>query len=422
MVERQLTTAAYGHVLTNIGCWTRDGQWLVYDTRSDAAGSQFDGRWIERVHATSGRVERLFESRNGAHCGVVTCCPVTDRVVFIAGPESPTLQWQYAAYHRRGLMLDLNQPPPRERFALDAMCYAPPFVAGALRGGSHVHTWDPTGRRVAFTYEDHVLAAIDRVALPHAERNQRNIGISSPGTSVEVPPTHERNHSGTHFSVLVTQTIDQPTAGSDEIDRAYEDAWLGRDGRRLAFLGDVVARNGARVTELFVLELPADLAQAGSAGPLEGTATTRPRPPRGCVQKRLTFSEDRPQPGLVGPRHWPRSLPDGSLIFCLMSDAHQQPQLFSVSPTDPRPQQLTRATGGVSSAFSVSCDGSWIAFIAEGCVMLVSPDGNETRRLTAAGPSETAPRPEACVFSPDGTQVAFVRRIQACNQLFVTEL
>lgn len=419
MQARQLTTTPYGHILTNTACWTRDSEWLVYDTRSDAAGSQFDGRWIERVHVATGQVERLYESQNGAHCGVATCCPRTDRIVFIHGPEAPTLDWQYAPYHRRGVILDLAQAHPREPIPLDAMCYAPPLVAGALRGGSHVHTWDPPGKRVAFTYEDHLLASIDRNVQPDAERNQRNIGISQPGRAVKATQSHPRNHDGSHFSVLVTHTTDQPRAGSDDIDRAYEDAWLGDDGRRLAFLGDVVGKSGARFAELFVCELPEDLTQVGELGPLAGTPTTRPRPPRGCLQRRLTFTEDRPQPGLCMPRHWPRSMPDGSLIFCLMSDALRQPQLFSVSPIDGRIYQLTRAVGGVTSTFSVSSDGQWIAFIAEGCVMLVTPDGRRTRRMTDPGPNESAPRPEACVISPDGQQVAYVRSINQCNQIFV---
>lgn len=415
----QLTTAQHGHILTNIGCWSRDSEWLVYDTRSDAAGSQFDGRWIERVHVQTGRVERLFESQNGAHCGVVTCCPTSDRIVFILGPEAPTLDWQYAPYHRRGVILDLAEAELRQLINLDAACYAAPLVAGALRGGSHVHTWDPLGQRVAFTYEDHLLASLDREQSPHAERNQRNIGISAPCRVVQVNQTHARNHSGSHFTVLATQTTDQPKPGSDEIDRAYEDAWLGRDGRRLAFLGDVVGKNGARFTELYLLVLPEDLTQASDQGPLEGTLSTRPRPPRGCIQRRLTFTADRVQPGIIGPRHWPRSTPDGELIFCLMSDNQRQPQLFGISTSDGRMHQVTRAAGGVSSAFSVSRDGAWIAYIAEGCVMLSSVDGREVRRLTEPCLPESVPRPEACVFSPDGSRVAFVRKVGEWNQICV---
>lgn len=416
-MERQLTTARHGHILTNTGCWSRDSQWLVYDTRSDAAGSQFDGRWIERVHVATGRVERLFESQHGAHCGVVTCCPVSDRIVFIHGPEAPTLDWQYGPYHRRGVILDLDATSPAT-LGLEANCYAPPLVPGALRGGSHVHTWDPSGKRVAFTYEDHLLAVLDRHSQPTAQRNQRNVGVSDPVQAVSVPKTHPRNHDGTHWSVLVTQTVDQPQPGSDQIDRAYEDAWLGRDGQRLSFLGDVVGRNGQRFTELFVLELPEDLTQPGEPGPLEGTPLTRPNPPRGCIQRRLTYTQDRPQPGLVSPRHWPRSTPDGAYVFCLMSDEHKRPQLFRVSVVEGGLVQITSAVGGVASAFSVSHDGQWVAYVADGQVWLTSVDGQVTRRLA----SGQQLRPEACVISPDNRYVAYVQHIASFNQIFVCEI
>ena len=71
-MERQLTTAAHGHLLTNANVWSPDGEWIVYDVRSDAAGATFDGTRIERVHVPTGRVEVLYESQHGAHCGVAS--------------------------------------------------------------------------------------------------------------------------------------------------------------------------------------------------------------------------------------------------------------------------------------------------------------------------------------------------------------
>ena len=50
----------------------------------------------------------------------------------------------------------------------------------------------------------------------------------------------------------------------------------------------------------------------------------------------------------------------------------------------------------------------------------------ETIRLTARSDDATAPRPEACVFSPDGRKIAFVRRKTesgpASNQICVAVL
>lgn len=422
-MDRQLTHDAYGHILTNTACWSRDGEWIVYDTRSDPAGTVFDGSSIERVHVASGRVERLYESQGGAKCGVATCCGVSDRVVFILGPEEPTADWPYAAWHRRGVFL---RPGQAQATPLDAMCYAPPLVPGALRGGSHVHTFDARGEVVAFTYEDHLLAEAQPGQA--AECNQRNVGISSPVRAVDVPQSHPRNHSGSHFSVLLTETCDAPRAGSDDITRACEDAWVGRAGYRipgqsdlqpaLAFLGEVLASSGERMVELFIVDLPPDVTVPGDDGPLEGTPRTRPRPPRGTRQRRLTYTERFPVPGISGPRHWPRSTPDGTQIFFLMRDALGSAQFWSISPSGGEPRQLTNLPGGVTSAFSVSADGRWLAHTAAGCVCVTSIESGVTLRLTEPREGPFGPRPEACVFAPQGHRIAYVRPVRSSQGTF----
>jgi hypothetical protein len=45
-----------------------------------------------------------------------------------------------------------------------------------------------------------------------------------------------------------------------------------------------------------------------------------PLSPKGCTQRRLTFTAQRKFPGIQGPRHWLRSSPDGSRIAFLMKD------------------------------------------------------------------------------------------------------
>ena len=68
--EVQLTHKPCGHILTNVNAWSSDGKWIVYDTRSDPAGTLFDGRTIEVVNAETREVRTVFESGNGAYCGV----------------------------------------------------------------------------------------------------------------------------------------------------------------------------------------------------------------------------------------------------------------------------------------------------------------------------------------------------------------
>ena len=451
MHERQVTCAAHGHMLTNSGVWSPDSRWIVYDTRSSPDGSVFDGTRIERVEFESGRIELLYESRNGACCGVVTASPVDDRVVFIVGPEQPTADWQYGPAHRQGVVVRASQPGVIE--PLDARDLVPPFTAGALRGGSHVHVFSPDGRLVSFTYEDAVLDAAPETGTGQAvprEKNLRGIGVSACGKPVHVPRTHERNHDGTAFTVLVTRLTDDPTPGSDEIAKAFEEAWIGThgylrpDGTRqryaLAFQGHVVVHDAAfgglrTVSEVFVCDLPDDSAELAVAGepPLAGTPTSRPSPSCGVTQRRITFTADRSHPGIDGPRHWLRSSPDGSRIAFLMRDDLGIVQLFTVSPNGGPPVQVTRDEWHVASSFGWSPDGRRIAYVADSSVFVVDVASGASTRLTdrtLAAP----PRAEACVFSPDGRRIAFMRSVagqstqpgglaaKLHNQIFVVDL
>jgi hypothetical protein len=311
----------------------------------------------------------------------------------------------------------------------------PPYTPGALRGGSHVHIFSGDGQWISFTYDDHVLTT--REPTGQGDLNQRNVGVAVPLTAVTVPRSHPRNHDGAMFSTLVTRTVRTPRPGSDEIQRAYEDAWIGVDGyvradrsrqqRALAFLGDAIDEKGQPLTELYVADLPPLHAMKKPGdGPLQGTPTLRPQPPLAVIQRRLTFTADREFPGVQGPRHWPRSSPDGSRIACLMRDDAGVVQLWTVSPNGGPPRQLTSDRWDVASAFTWNRDGSAIAYIADGSVMVFDAVTGDSRRLTTANPAadQQAPRPEACVFSPDGGQIAFVRQVPAANgtafnQIFV---
>jgi len=274
--ERQVTSAAHGHLLTNVNVWSPDSRWIVYDVR--ARDSVFDGTRIEQVNVETGEIQRLYEAKHGAACGVATYHPREWKVVFIHGPEHPSPEWSYGASRRRGAIVDVRLPG--EARPLDAMNYAPPFTPGALRGGSHVHVFSPDGQQVSFTYEDEVLARLEAAGQgSDRDLNQRNIGVSVPAPGeggVRVARTHPRNHDGDYFSVVVTRTVSAPRPGSDEISRAYEEGWvMGGDRRRaIAFLGDVVAPNGRAHAEVFIVDLPRNLTVPSQA---RRRADRRPR-------------------------------------------------------------------------------------------------------------------------------------------------
>jgi Tol biopolymer transport system component len=101
-------------------------------------------------------------------------------------------------------------------------------------------------------------------------------------------------------------------------------------------------------------------------------------------------------------------------------------QLWSVSPSGGEPEPLTSNPFDVGSAFSWGPDGSLIAYIADNSVFTTCVASGETVRRTERTDDASSPRPEACVFSPNGKQIAYVRHVVAeggaFNQIFVATL
>jgi len=86
-------------------------------------------------------------------------------------------------------------------------------------------------------------------------------------------------------------------------------------------------------------------------------------------------------------------------------------------------RQLTHNPWSVASAFTWSPDGEHIACVLDNSVFAFDAQSGLGSRLTPRSADDLAPRPEACVFSPDGRAIAYVRRIEAeggpFNQVFV---
>lgn len=404
-VEKQITARPGGHILSNCRVWSPDSRWILYDTRSDPAGSVFDGNAIEAVNVSSGEIKRLFKSVNGAHCGIATFDPQAMKVVFVLGPEHPTPDWQYSLSHRHAVVLDFNHPGVAAN--LDARDLTPPFQAGALRGGTHLFVWDAAGEWLSFTYND---------ALHDSDI--RDVGVAVPDQPVHVSRDNPRNLDGGYSCFIVTRTTPRPQPGSDQISRASEEAWLGTNGyvradgtrqkRAIAFQGEVATINGPSIKEVFVADLPNELT-TDSIRP-SPAVDLRPSPPPGVSQRRLTSTAGRKFPGLQGPRHWLQSSPDGSRIAFLMKDEAGIVQFWTISPNGGGPVQLTHNPWPVASAFTWSPDGRDLGCVMDNSIFVTDTATGRSRRVTARTGDENAPRPEACVYSPDGNKIAFVRR------------
>ena len=229
-----------------------------------------------------------------------------------------------------------------------------------------------------------------------------------------------REYGGSHWCVLVSRTTPAPAPGSDEINRAYEEGWVGN--HTLAFIGDTLAENGDKVPELFIVDLPQDEAgwkQPGGA-PLAGTATTMPAPPAGVSQRRLTFTHHRRYPGLVNvPRHWVRANPQATAIAFLMRDDAGVVQLWLISPQGGEPRQLTHHASGIQSAFNWHPSGEWLGFALEDRIACCHAGTGDITFLTDT--HAHAPSADAIVFSPDGKQIAWMEEVDGYRQLWVTQ-
>lgn len=404
---KQITFTPRNHQLTNLNTWTPDSNWLVFDVRP--SGASFTGETIERVNVHTGELEVIYRATQGAHVGVVTVHPKSEKYVFIHGPENPDETWDYDFHHRRGVIVS-----QAEVTNLDAMDITAPYTPGALRGGSHVHVFSPSGEFVSFTYNDHVLhersPALDL----------RNVGVAAPYGPVSVSTQHPREYSGSRWCVLVSQTTPAPKSGSDEINRAYEEGWVGDS--TLAFIGDTLSVTGEKVPELFIVDLPQNESgwKQPSDAPLEGTEATMPAPPSGIHQRRLTFTHERAFPGLVNqPRHWVRSNPQASEIAFLMRDNHGVVQLWLIPPQGGEPRQLTRCATSIQSAFNWHPSGKWLGFVLENRIACCDAQTGEIDFLTDR--HGNPPSADAVVFSPDGRRIAWMEDVEGFRQLWMTE-
>lgn len=417
---KQVTFSPRHHQLTNINTWTPDSQWLVFDVRP--SGASFTSETVERVQIHSGTTEVIWRAQQGAYVGVITVNPqLPERYVFIHSPENPDENWQYDFHHRRGVTVCGGQAAN-----LDALSITAPYFPGALRGGSHVHVWSPDGQYLSFTYNDHVLHERDPAL------DLRNVGVAVPFGPVNPPLRHSREYAGSHWCTLVSRTTPEPQPGSDEINRAYEEGWVGNQGYlkpngerqryALAFIGDTRSVQGETIPELFIVDLPDNEVawKTQSDAPLAGTPETMPAPPAGVYQKRLTYTHHCAWPGLVNqPRHWVRASPDGEHIAFLMRDNNGVVQVWLVSPNGGECRQLTRLVHDVQSAINWHPAGKWLGFISEQKIVMCSYPEGKILELTA--PQEEISG-DAVVFSPDGQFIAWMQPDeQGFRQIYICQ-
>ncbi|RYF90361.1 MAG: DUF3748 domain-containing protein, partial [Chitinophagaceae bacterium] len=255
--EIQLTSDLKGHCLNSTQCFSADGKMIVYDTRNvDSALASNGEIRIFNIETLEDRLVYKTENQTafGPGVGAVTFSPVANRVLFLAGIRNADESNPYSITRRTGFAVDVSneatQPvigdtgqtetvvQPNRVIRMDARDIVEPYTPGALRGGTHAHTWSGDGQWVSFTYNDHVLhkAAINTpdsngsstTILPQADPaheiiDTRTVGVMFPGSTQVAGADDVENINGTMFSVLVTKVVKRPKPGTDEISRAFDE-------------------------------------------------------------------------------------------------------------------------------------------------------------------------------------------------------
>lgn len=411
--EQQLTSDfSYNHDLDNNDNFSPDDQWLVYDTRTEEGGIGANGK-IEKVNVVTGKKEVLYHlERNhlyGPGVGAASYSHTEDQVVFIHGllncsPDLPYEQWR-----RSGVIIKDGQTTTP--IFMDARDTSFPFTPGALRGGTHRHEFSGDGQWIGFTYNDALLKKLeDSTGLSH---NLRTIGVAKKNIGVEVPAsTNGEDFSGEWFSAIVVTVVPSPTPGTDQISRAAGDSWVGRAGyrkengslqRARAFIGTVKNIKGESVDEVFVVDVPEDIGIAGN-GPLEGTVSTMPSPPKRSLQRRLTYTADTDFPGCEGIV---RSSYEGNILAFLAKDEGGIKQVFTIPTLGGKPAQQTFHASHVQGYLRWHPKNNGLVYVWENSLIYLEIKGQKSEILTGPSPFPlTNP-----VWSHHGHKLAYNRSL-----------
>lgn len=429
-VERQITTDfSQNHDLDNNDNFSPDDQWLVYDTRTEEGGIGANGK-IEKVNVTTGEKVTLYELEHnaafGPGVGAASYSHTENQVVFIHGLLNAATDYPYQQWRRTGVIIaDNARGIP---ISMDARDTSYPFTSGALRGGTHRHEWSGDGQFIGFTYNDALMKTFeDSTSVNY---NLRTIGVSKKGKNVIVKDTlKDENFSGEWFSALVVKVVSDPKRGSDEINRAEEDSWVGIAGykkddgtqqRSRAFIGTVKDNTGKEVKEVYIVDIPECLSCVGEDGLLEGTETSFPSPPAETVQRRLTYTAESKFPGCEGVV---RSAHDGSILAFLGFDENNIKQVFTIPPSGGIPEQQTFHASDVQSGVRWHPNEYGICYVWNNAI--VSRKIGEKEFEIWTKPSEEPPM--NLVWSHDGSNIAYNRTVtneagQLAKQIFIINL
>ena len=399
--ERQVTYTPLNHCLDNNDNFSHGDRFLCFDNRETDGPGPGNSTRIMKVEIATGAESIIYAPQpvlvhpTNSAPGVIAASynPVADEVIFIHGPlvsETPKVGF-YAKTNRRGAVAPADGSG-KIRF-LDYRDVTSPVTApGAHRGGTHRHEYSLDGKRIGFTYDDHLLTQYGRtVGMMMASRK-------APG-------------GVTHWTAILVPVVPEGTAKPGELESAAFDSWIGAKGLMRGFIGKVKEADGSYQSSLFVVDVPEDIDITTSDS---GTQSRYLAPPKGTRVRRLTHTEAA---GIV------RGSPDGRRIayFANAPDGTRQVFLIDSSGSDrdpdpgKRPVQATFLKGGTKGGTRWHPSGNTIACVSDNGVVVTcvkpGPRFGVSHFLTEHGPGQILP--EALVWSNIGRQLAYNKRVPA---------
>lgn len=389
--ERQVTFTPYNHALDNNDNYSADDRWLCFDTRATLGKGSGASASIMKVDWRAGTEAVVYEPKpylfegDKMAPGVIAASfhPQRDEIAFIHGPflsEAPKLGY-YARTNRRGAVVN-GQGRLSFLDLRDVTSEVTP--PGAHRGGTHRHEYSGDGKRVGFTYDDHLLTQYGRT-----------IGMLVP--SAKAPA------GAKHWFVILASVVPEAMAKPGDLISANYDSWVGTRGLRRAFVGRVKDADGQIRSSLFVADIPENVDVTTATA---GTRDRFPTPPRGVRVRRLTQTDIT---GIV------RGSPDGKRIAYFQNDAQGVSQLFVIAADGSEAQgtQVTQLAEGTKAAVRWHPSGRSVAVATDHgvAVVCVQPGALFGKSVFVTRHGKDVPLAEALVWSRKGTQLAFNRRV-----------
>ncbi|MVZ67630.1 DUF3748 domain-containing protein [Sphingobacterium sp. DK4209] len=369
--QKQLTQGEHGHTLHHNGVLSKDGQWILFDYRNDETHIAKTGT-IAVMNLLDGKEYPIYQTSNqseyGPGVGAASFNPYTNQVVFIHGLCDADKEKPYDITRRTAVMVDMDRN--NEASYVDSRDIVAPYVPGSLRGGTHSHMWSPDGRLLSFTYNDELI-----------DSQLRTVGVMLPIDSPEKVNEEPVNVQGSFYAAIVSDVVDKPRWGTDDINRAFDECWVtnptgSKNTFSIAFQGNTFNENGDLVTEVFLVDIDCESILKDSLA--VGEIGERPKVPQGTIQKRLTYTEH----GLSDLRHWLRASPDGQYVYALAKDLYYKNQLVRISVETGEMKYLSEFTFSISSPINLDSNGEFVCFVANNQVYSFQFASGNLQQLT----------------------------------------